>query len=52
MQWQTPTFREIAMNSEIGGYQDEFDERKAGDAANSELFPHDPIPVDRPTAAG
>ncbi|HET8722174.1 MAG TPA: hypothetical protein VFM24_09120 [Nitrospira sp.] len=27
MDWETPTYREINMSAEIGGYQDDFDER-------------------------
>jgi len=27
--WTTPTYTEINMSAEIGGYQDEFDERGA-----------------------
>jgi hypothetical protein len=31
MSWEKPSFLEVNMNSEIGAYQDEFDERKAGE---------------------
>jgi hypothetical protein len=27
MTWETPSFVEIKMSAEIGGYQDDFDER-------------------------
>jgi len=27
MPWETPNFREITMSSEIGAYQEDFDER-------------------------
>ena len=27
MNWKTPAYREVNMSAEIGGYQDEFDER-------------------------
>jgi hypothetical protein len=27
MAWSTPTYTEINMSAEIGGYQDDFDER-------------------------
>jgi hypothetical protein len=33
MTWEKPSFREISMNSEIGGYQEDFAERKSGDTA-------------------
>ena len=45
MPWQTPSFLEIAMNSEIGGYQDELDERKSGDIVQT------PIALSAPTQA-
>lgn len=31
MPWEKPSFLEVGMNSEIGAYQDEFDERRADD---------------------
>jgi hypothetical protein len=34
MSWETPAYREVTMNSEIGAYQDEFGERA-------------PVPLDR-----
>lgn len=30
MEWETPAYTEINMSSEIGGYQDDFDERTPG----------------------
>ena len=33
MTWEKPSFREIRMSSEIGGYQEDFGERKSGDTA-------------------
>jgi hypothetical protein len=38
MPWEKPSFVEVNMNSEIGAYQDEFDERKADDAAQARLL--------------
>ena len=43
MKWETPDYREINMSAEIGGYQDDFDERapkpddtmRVGDAPQS-----------------
>jgi hypothetical protein len=31
MTWQPPDFTEINMSAEIGGYQDEFEERSPGE---------------------
>lgn len=31
MPWEKPSFLEVNMNSEIGAYQDAFDERRADD---------------------
>ena len=31
MPWEKPTFREINMSSEIGAYQEDFEEREPGD---------------------
>ena len=28
MKWETPDYREINMSAEIGGYQDDFDDRE------------------------
>lgn len=28
MSWETPVYRDINMSSEIGAYQDDFDERR------------------------
>ena len=36
MTWEKPSFREINMNSEIGAYQEDFDERKVHGAKNNE----------------
>lgn len=30
MPWEKPTFREINMSSEIGAYQEDFEEREPG----------------------
>jgi hypothetical protein len=38
MPWEKPSFVQVNMNSEIGAYQDEFDERKAGDVAQARLL--------------
>jgi hypothetical protein len=40
--WTTPTYTEINMSAEIGGYQDDFDERKSkpGETIRSEDDPH------------
>jgi hypothetical protein len=27
MSWETPSYKEVNMSSEIGGYQDDFEER-------------------------
>ena len=43
MMWETPDYREINMSAEIGGYQDDFEERapkpdnpmRVGDASQS-----------------
>ena len=33
MPWETPCFREINMSSEIGAYQEDFDERVSDEMA-------------------
>ncbi len=33
MPWEKPSFREVNMSSEIGAYQEDFDERTPGDLA-------------------
>jgi hypothetical protein len=33
MTWEKPSFHEISMSSEIGGYQEDFGERQPGDTA-------------------
>lgn len=33
MPWEKPSFREVTMSSEIGAYQEDFDEREPGDVA-------------------
>ena len=45
MQWQPPEFTDINMSAEIGGYQDEFEERTPGtpplvEPATTELHSH------------
>lgn len=35
MPWEKPSFLEVNMNSEIGAYQDEFDDRRAGDSTQA-----------------
>ena len=45
MSWEKPSFREVSMNSEIGAYQEDFDERKSGDMARGTL------PADHGTSA-
>ncbi|HEY6084487.1 MAG TPA: hypothetical protein VIU63_03785 [Nitrospira sp.] len=52
MPWQTPSFREISMNSEIGGYQDELDERKPGDLVRTALALPSPPRDDDSIATG
>ena len=37
MKWETPDYREINMSAEIGGYQDDFDQRAPK--------PDDPMPT-------
>ena len=31
MTWEKPSFREVSMSSEIGAYQEDFEEREPGD---------------------
>ena len=31
MAWEKPSFREVNMNSEIGAYQEDFEEREPGE---------------------
>lgn len=35
MSWETPAYREINMNSEIGAYQDDFEERRPSPTEHS-----------------
>ena len=42
MLWRKPSVEEIAMSSEIGGYQDELEERKSGDQSQSGISLHQP----------
>ncbi len=44
MSWEKPSFLEVDMNSEIGAYQDEFDERRADDVMQARP------PVEQPGA--
>jgi hypothetical protein len=38
MSWEKPSFREVNMNSEIGAYQEDFDDdRKPGDMERRNL---------------
>jgi hypothetical protein len=38
MSWEKPSFREVSMNSEIGAYQEDFeDDRKPGDTVRTNL---------------
>ena len=41
MKWETPTFVEINMSAEIGGYQSDFSDRD----------PRDPVVEDQPRAS-
>jgi hypothetical protein len=52
MLWQKPSFEEIAMSSEIGGYQDELEERKSGDQSQSGISLQQPPEDDKPIAVG
>ena len=36
MSWETPTYRDINMSSEIGAYQDDFEERLPVPADNGQ----------------
>jgi hypothetical protein len=31
MTWEQPSFQEVSMNSEIGAYQEDFEQREPGD---------------------
>jgi len=48
MPWEKPSFIEVNMNSEIGAYQDEFDERHADDAAQARTLVEQPGHVAHP----
>lgn len=38
MSWEKPSFREVNMNSEIGAYQEDFDnDRKPSDTGQTDL---------------
>ena len=37
MSWEKPSFREISMNSEIGAYQEDADDRKPGNTGQRDL---------------
>ena len=37
MTWEKPSFREVNMSSEIGAYQEDFEEREVHGAKNNEV---------------
>ena len=40
MSWETPSFVEINMNAEIGGYNPDFDDREPSEPITSEEVPN------------
>lgn len=48
MAWEKPSFREVNMSSEIGAYQEDFDERGPGDMARAGLPADQAIPAPDP----
>ena len=48
MPWEKPSCVEVKMDSEIGSYQDEFDERKSGDALRAVAQVEQSGPVTQP----
>jgi hypothetical protein len=52
MAWEKPSFREVNMNSEIGAYQEDFDERRPGDMAHAGPPPDQVIPASTPNQTG
>ena len=48
MTWEKPSFREVNMSSEIGAYQEDFDERRSGGMARAGLPADEVIPAPAP----
>ncbi len=49
MRWETPTFEEIDMNAEIGGYQGDSDDRGGGAPPRSTVREETPAGDSSPT---
>ena len=47
MSWETPVYREINMSSEIGAYQDDFEERRPVPTDRSQLVLVQPVVTEK-----
>jgi hypothetical protein len=52
MTWEKPSFREVNMSSEIGAYQEDFDERRPEDMTRAGPPADEVIPASAPNQAG